>query len=303
MILDDISKVNAEKIYIVIPVHNRKNYTLGCLRSLKKQTITGVHTIVVDDGSTDGTGDAIRVGFPDVTVLEGDGNLWWTGAMNMGVQHAISHGAKYIISLNDDLEVSHDYIEKMIVWAEQKPSALLGSYVFDIHTRRPFFASRRVNWRTGKSHSLLAIVPEENRKGIYRITDFPGIGLWIPSEVFRTIGLFDAKHLPHYGADNDFTLRAAKYGFEIYCNFDAVLYSYVEASGQYECKRTYSIANYYRFLFGIKSSKNLKNLTIIAFRHCPKKYLLWYWLYGVARRMGGYIIDWGLYTLRNFRMK
>jgi GT2 family glycosyltransferase len=191
----------------------------------------------------------------------------------------------------------------MIFWAEQKPNALFGSYVFDIHTRRPFSASRREDWRTGKSNNLLTIIPEEERRGIYRVTDFFGMGLWIPSEVFKTIGLFDAKHLRHYGADNDFTLRAGKYGFEVYCNFDAVLYSYVEASGQYECKRTYSIANYYRCLFGIKSSKNLKNFTIIAFRHCPRKYLLWYWLYGVARRIGGYIVDWGHYTLRNFRMK
>lgn len=299
----DVFKIKAETIHIVIPVHNRKTYTLGCLRSLKKQTVTGFHTIVVDDGSTDGTGNAVRAEFPGVTVLEGDGNLWWTAAMNMGVEHALNHGAKYIISLNDDLEVSQDYIEKMIFWAEQKPNALFGSYVFDIHTRHPFSASRREDWRTGKSTNLLTIIPEEDRKGIYQATDFSGRGLWIPSEVFKTIGLFDAKHLPHYGADNDFTLRAGKYGFEIYCNFDAVLYGYVEVSGRYEYKRTYSIANYYRCLFGIKSSKNLKNFTIIAFRHCPRKYLLWYWLYGVVRQIGGYIVDWGRYALRNFRMK
>ena len=265
---------------------------MKCLRSLQRQTVVGFHVTVVDDGSTDGTGAAVRAEFPSVTILQGDGNLWWAAAMNMGIEHAIGMGAQYVLSLNDDLEVRDDYMEKMIFWAEQKPDALFGSYVFDIHTKRPYSASRRVDWRTGKSHSLLTIVPEEDRRGLCKATDLPGIGLWVPSEVFSAIGLFDAKHLPHYGADNDFTLRAGEHGFEVYCNFDALLYSYVEASGQYECRKTYSLGNYWRYLFGIKSAKNLRNFTIIAFRHCPKRYLLWFWVRGVVRQTGAYVIDW-----------
>lgn len=297
------TKIGPKTLHIVIPVHNRRTYTLHCLRSLSRQTITGFHVIVVDDGSTDGTSDAVLAEFPEVVILKGDGNLWWSGAMNVGVRHALAQGGEYVLSLNDDLEAAEDYIEKMIFQAEQKPSALFGSYIFDIKTGRPFAAGRRIDWRTGRNHSLLTIVPEEKRKGIYRASDFSGRGLWIPSGVFKQIGLFDAKHLPHYGADNDFTLRAARYGFEIYCNFDAVLYSYVEAAGQYRYKGKYSIGNYYHHLFGIKGSGNLKNFTIIAFRHCPKKYLPWYWLYGVVRQAGGYLINWGRYTVRNSFIK
>ena len=54
---------------VIIPVHNRRETTLACLRRL---TADGVpawsRIVVVDDGSTDGTGEAVRVEFPDVEI-------------------------------------------------------------------------------------------------------------------------------------------------------------------------------------------------------------------------------------------
>lgn len=71
-------------IYIIIPVHNRKHFTRECLLSLRKQTFQNFKVIVVNDGSSDGTGEMIEKEFSDVILLKGDGNLWWTGATNLG---------------------------------------------------------------------------------------------------------------------------------------------------------------------------------------------------------------------------
>jgi len=46
-----------KRVYIIIPVHNRKSFTRGCLLSLRKQTFQKITTIVVDDGSSDGTSE------------------------------------------------------------------------------------------------------------------------------------------------------------------------------------------------------------------------------------------------------
>jgi GT2 family glycosyltransferase len=59
-------------IHIVIPVHNRKNFTRDCLISLRDQTIEH-KTIIVDDGSSDGTREMLQVEFPEIVVIEGDG--------------------------------------------------------------------------------------------------------------------------------------------------------------------------------------------------------------------------------------
>jgi GT2 family glycosyltransferase len=89
-------------IYIVIPVFNRINFTRECLISLRGQTYTDYKTLVVDDGSTDDTEEIIKREFPEVKVLKGDGNLWWTGATNMGIEYAlkIGHENDFILTLN-----------------------------------------------------------------------------------------------------------------------------------------------------------------------------------------------------------
>ena len=60
-----------KKVVIVSPVHNRREITLQCLRSLSRIDRDGlnVHTIIVDDGSTDGTAEAIKRDFPQVELI------------------------------------------------------------------------------------------------------------------------------------------------------------------------------------------------------------------------------------------
>ena len=89
---------------IIIPCFNRKAITLGCLRRLRE---TGASTcfrvLVVDDASTYGTAEAITQDFPEVEVLHGGRELYWTGAVELGTRHAVSQGASFCVGLNDDL--------------------------------------------------------------------------------------------------------------------------------------------------------------------------------------------------------
>ena len=66
-------------IYIIIPVHNRKALTLACLENLKTNgDLQKYQVIVVDDGSSDRTATEVKENYPEVIVLQGDGNrLFW----------------------------------------------------------------------------------------------------------------------------------------------------------------------------------------------------------------------------------
>lgn len=285
---------NDKSLFIVIPVHNRKHFTRDCLLSLRKQTFKNFKVIVVDDGSMDGTGKMIEEEFPDVILLKGDGNLWWTGATNMGVAYALDNGADYIMLLNDDI-VAYDYfIENMMLWAEKKPRVLLGAFAVDAITKKPIYGGEIIDWKTADSTFLLDILDPEERCGLHEVTHFPGRGLLIPSEVFFKIGLFDAKHFPQAVADYDFTHRAVRADYKIFCNYDAQLLIYPDASGDAQLRKKKNLKNYYNHLFGIKGGGNLKKFTIYVVRNCPPRYQPWFLVRGYIQRVFGYWLDYAL---------
>jgi GT2 family glycosyltransferase len=275
-------------IYIIIPVHNRKEFTRDCLYSLRHQTVSGHRIIVVDDGSTDGTQQMLINEFPDVTVLTGNGHLFWTAAINLGIRHALALGAEYVLTLNNDTVASENFLEQMNFWANLSPDSLLGALDVDIKTKRPYYGGEQFDWKWSKSRFLLNELKEEDRKGLHEVSLYPGRGLLIPRVVFDSIGLFDEKKLPHYLADYDFTQGAKRRGFRVYCNYDAKLYTYPEEGGDHKLRVTKNLRNYFHHLFSIKGGGNLKNFTIYTFRNCPKKYLLSSLLMGYLRRIAGY---------------
>ena len=274
-------------LYIIIPVHNRKSFTRDCLLSLRNQVIKHT-TIVVDDGSTDQTNEMIREEFPEVVVLKGNGNLFWTAATNMGIRYALEKGTDYIMTLNNDTIASDNFLEKMMHWAERKPDALLGALGLDIATRKPNYGGEIFNWMSGSSRVLLNELKEEEKIGLHRVSHFAGRGLLIPRKVFNVIGLFEERKLPHYLADFDFTCHAKRKGFEIYCNYDAHLYTYPEESSNRKLVKDKNLKNYLNHLFSIKGGANLRDFTFYAIRNCPKGILPIALLVGYIRRMGGY---------------
>ena len=224
-------------ICIVIPVHNRKQFTRDCLLSLQNQTQPADFIIVVDDGSTDGTKEMLYQEFAQVIVLQGSGNLFWTAAINLGVKCALSMEADYVMTLNNDTVASNDFVERMLISANQNPQALLGALDIDMVTKRPYYGGEIFNWRSSTSKFLLNILKKEEQRGLHEVSLFPARGLLIPRKVFDVIGLFEEKRLPHYMADYDFTQLARKNGFKVYCNYEARLYTYPEEGGDHKIRK------------------------------------------------------------------
>ena len=281
-----------EKLFIVIPVHNRVQLTQGCLLSLRRQTRNDFKVVVIDDGSTDGTSEMVSSSFPESLLLRGDGNLWWTGATNLGVRHALDWGATYLMTLNDDVIATEDFVEKMLSWAERKPKALLGAVALDRTTRKPVYGGETINWKLASYVSLLNVLKPEQQHGLHEVSHLPGRGLLIPAEVFHKIGFFDAGHFPQAVADHDFTHRAIRAGYKCFCNYDARLLVYPDSIGGLQYRKNKCLKNYFHHLFGIKGSANLVNFFFYAVRNCPRHLLPLYLAVGLVRRVFGYPRDW-----------
>jgi len=281
-------------VFVAIPVYNRIAFTANCLKSLNKQTEADFEIIVMDDGSTDGTSEMISDEYPDVHLLQGDGSLFWTASINACIRKGLELGASAIITLNNDVIASPDYMENMLSWHHKEgyENALIGSLALDSGTKKVIYGGERINWSNGTSENLLDILPEEEQMGLHEVTHFPGRGMLIPRKVFEKIGLFDEKRLPQYYADYDFTHRAVRNGFKLYCNYDAKLYTYPTESGDYQAKRAKSLSGFYNYFFGMKSSGNLAKFSIYTWKNCPRRFVPQYLLIGYIRRIGGYFREW-----------
>ncbi|HIJ83785.1 MAG TPA: glycosyltransferase family 2 protein, partial [Magnetococcales bacterium] len=91
--LQPLPDTSGLRVAILIPIHNGLSYTQKTLSWLEQSLKLAkshpniiAEVIVIDDGSTDGSGEFIRKQHPHIHLLEGPGNLWWSGAINMGAR-------------------------------------------------------------------------------------------------------------------------------------------------------------------------------------------------------------------------
>jgi N-acetylglucosaminyl-diphospho-decaprenol L-rhamnosyltransferase len=259
----------AHSIYVVVPVFNRKSYTERFLHCLRKQTFRNFKVIVVDDGSTDGTPELITEGFREVQLLRGDGNLWWTGAINLGIRHAMSQASETdaVLVINDDLEVDPDYLDILYALWKSTPKTLIGSVVVDIESHDTIDnGGVIINWWTAKYRTLNHKRRLSGFEKNYSIdvSYLTGRGVLIPIQVFYKIGLYDDKHFQQCG-DTELTVRAKNAGYRLLVSYAAVVKSHVESSNNINVSNHYFLKDLRAYFFGVKSNYRLKYLFFFSF--------------------------------------
>jgi GT2 family glycosyltransferase len=253
-------------IEIVIPVHNRRDITLRCLELLARQAKVEFRVTVVDDGSSDGTSEAIRQRFPTVDVLQGDGSLWWAGATNLGVKHALERTAvaPYILMLNDDVEFDSDYLACMELHAAANPGCLIGSLaVYGEDPSRVFWCGQAASYRQCR----YGYVQRNHLSGCVTAEALPGRGMLVPTEVFKRIGLFDQRSFPQYAADFDLSLRARNAGHKLLCCCDTAVIVSTYQTGPGSVYRSDPISVFLRSFWNVRSPNYLPALWRFWTRH------------------------------------
>lgn len=269
------------KVFVLIPTRNRKDLLIKCLDSLSKQTYSDIEIVVIDDGSTDGTKEILRG--KDVTLLEGDGNLWWSGAMRMGVDFVLpkSKGTDFVLIQNDDTYMATDYIEKLVKGSESNGRMILGTPVRDLENNELIYNSHRI------VHGSFRPVVVDSKEDIISTETLSGRGVLIPIEVFNR-GRNFSKLFPQYAADYDFFCKAKKHGFKI------GVYSKVETistnnkpnlSKRMKSQDRISFKDFFQLYFSRRSSNNLWSSTLITLMYSPWRYKI----YGIIRIYGVFI--------------
>ena len=205
------------RVEIVAPVHNRNAITLQCLKSLSLISTDGldVGVVIVDDGSTDGTSDAIKEQFPEVDIVDGDGDLWFTEGTNVGIRRALTRDPRYILLMNDDQVFDSEFLVRMVETAERHPRSIVGALLLLWDTPHKLFQISPVwdtwagGWRHWQSQTVWTI-PQKP----WLVDLIVGNCLLVPAEAFRECGLMDSKRYPNFG-DAEFTPRLRKKGWQL----------------------------------------------------------------------------------------
>ena len=214
--------------------------------------------------------------FSDVILLKGDGNLWWTGATNLGVEYALSQANQddYILTLNDDTIVRPDYLQILLGSSQNHTNSLIGSIsISSLDESTVVDAGVRINWLTAK-YTNLADGGGYNdilREGslIPKVDVLPGRGTLIPIEVFQKIGLYNFKRLPHYGADYEFSRRANMKGYNLLINYKTVVISKARETGLNNRVTSLGWGDLIKSFFSIRSANNLMQRWRFARLCCP----------------------------------
>lgn len=202
-----------EPVYIVTPVYNRRDVTLTYLEHLEQcGDLQRYHVVIVDDGSSDGTADTIGTHYPSVTVLKGSGDLWWTGAIALGMQYAYEQGAEHFFWINDDCLPTENTLPQMVQFMRQQADTLVSASFYDKDAAVP----TRVSGFRGRQ-SLLA-----NPGEVVNVDGMSGWCVGIPRDVYTKIGPPNANKFPHYAGDSMYTLTATRAGFRACILGDAI---------------------------------------------------------------------------------
>lgn len=201
---------NKKQIAVLLTCHNRKEKTLHCLRNLFLCEIPlgySFEVYLVDDGSTDGTSLAVKVEFPLINIIQGDGQLYWNRGMHLAWNSALKKlNYDFYLWLNDDSFVFNNAITELFncSLAVSDYSIVCGFLCSEHDSTQVTYGGKNIDGSVLSSNGKMQSIQLIN-----------GNVVLIPKAVYERLGMLDPI-FPHAIGDYDYGLRAVNINIPIY---------------------------------------------------------------------------------------
>jgi GT2 family glycosyltransferase len=202
------------EIAVLLTCHNRKEKTITCLDSLFNADLPynySLKVFLVDDGSIDGTSQAIKDRFSEVNIIQGNGALYWNRGMRLAWETALMYrnDYDYYLWLNDDTFINKDAIIEVLNVAHE---SCLSNDIKPIVTGAFYESKENMIFSYGGRMNDEPVVPNGKLQKCSRIN---GNFVLIPYEVYKKLGILSGKYT-HGMGDFDYSARAEKMGIPCY---------------------------------------------------------------------------------------
>lgn len=281
-------------ITFIIPVHNRLSCTQECLKILESHqeskffTENIIKVIVVNDGSSDGTEEWIKMTYPEVIVINGDGNLWYSGAVNEGIKYATSElDPEFFLVWENDAVPGDDYFDRLqeIITAWDGKIVICSKLYYRAKPDIILAMGGSFNPRNGKK--FLNRMQERDKAALeidLMVDWFSGHGFLIHKNIVSEVGLLDNLNFPQYHSDVDYGLRIVRAGYKNIVFHKLKLYHDTATTG-INHKKNKSLYEFLESLYSIRSNYNIKRnirfyqkhgTSIYAYSSLLKKYIIYF---------------------------
>lgn len=265
---------------------NGREDTLACLESLR-----GVETVVVDNGSLDGSADAVAQRHPEVELIRAGVNLGFAAGNNVGVRRALDRGADWVVLVNNDATVAADFAEAVAATVARHPDAgaLAGKVYLADSPDLLWYAGGSFEPRVGYSGRTRGAGKRDDGSYDAEIDVDWGTGalLAVSREAIDRVGLLD-EELFAYMEDVDWCLRIRDAGLRVVFAPSVKAWHRVSASTggpasttslYYHCRNTLAVCERRRPLgrghTGVRRAIVVATHLLQALRHPTRRAAAW----------------------------
>ncbi len=222
-------------VSVVILNYNGKNFVKPLFDSLFRTAYSAVEWIVVDNASTDGSADLIADNYSQVRLIRSAVNLGYTGGNNIGIRAA---RGKYLVLLNNDVEVAPDWLDHLVHEAEAddtvaalqpKLQSMINRGYFEYAGASGGFIDR---WGYAFLRGRMFDTIEQDRgqyDDVREIFWASGAALFLRRSALDDVGLLDETFFMHY-EEIDLCWRFHLRGYKIKVMPRSLVFHYVSAS-------------------------------------------------------------------------
>ena len=222
--------------------YNGKDLTLDTVASLLALIYPACEVVVVDNASTDGSYEAVREAYPDVTEVQVEVNQGPASGMNAGLRYVLEQGFDYALLLNNDIEVDSEMVTEMVEVAERDP--MIGV----VGPKAYYFWDRERIWSAGGILRFKESVTKERGDGELdrgqwdrdeEVDYICGCAMLVRRSAIEATGLWDTTYTLGV-EDADWCARMKQQGFSCWYAHRARLWHKVGQSvGVYKPGRTF----------------------------------------------------------------